>query len=30
MLIKCNECGYEFSDTAKKCPKCGMTTNLSR
>ena len=24
MLIKCSECGYEFSDTAEKCPKCGM------
>ena len=24
MLIKCNECGYEFSDIAEKCPKCGM------
>lgn len=25
-LIKCNECGAEISEHAKKCPKCGATT----
>ena len=24
-LIKCPECGKEFSDTAKACPNCGFT-----
>ena len=24
-LIKCKECGKEISDTAKKCPNCGVT-----
>jgi len=23
-LIKCNECGKEISDTAEKCPHCGI------
>lgn len=25
-LIKCNECGKEFSDKANKCPNCGCPT----
>lgn len=25
-LIKCSECGKEISDTAEKCPKCGVRT----
>ena len=27
-LIKCIECGKEFSEFAKECPQCGMPTKL--
>ena len=27
-LIKCNECGNEISDKAKKCPHCGKKNNI--
>lgn len=26
MLVKCQECGKEISDEAKRCPNCGVTT----
>lgn len=26
-LIKCNECGKEFSDQAKSCPNCACPVN---
>lgn len=25
-LVKCDECGKEISDSAKKCPHCGIGT----
>jgi TM2 domain-containing membrane protein YozV len=25
-IIKCEECGEEISDAAKRCPKCGYTS----
>ena len=25
MLIKCPECGKEFSDKAQSCPNCGVS-----
>jgi len=28
-LIKCKECGQEFSDKAEKCPSCGLKTFFS-
>ena len=27
-LIKCPECGRQFSDYSPNCPKCGMPTNI--
>jgi bifunctional DNA-binding transcriptional regulator/antitoxin component of YhaV-PrlF toxin-antitoxin module len=27
-LIKCTECGFEMSEYADKCPKCGCPTNI--
>lgn len=29
-LIKCPECGKEYSDTAASCPHCGYTTNTQK
>lgn len=29
-LIKCSECGKEYSDTAKECPNCGYQKNKGK
>lgn len=29
MLIKCPECGKEFSDKAQSCPNCGISTKIA-
>ena len=29
-LIKCNECGKEISDEARKCPNCGAKTETAK
>ena len=29
-MIKCKECGYEYSDKADSCPKCGCPIRDSR
>lgn len=29
-LIKCEECGKEFSDTVRRCPHCGMKNNKKK
>ena len=29
-LIKCSECGKEFSDKAQACPNCGCPTSVQR
>lgn len=29
-LIKCPECGKEYSDTAKECPNCGYQKNKGK
>lgn len=29
-LIKCPECGKEYSDTASSCPHCGYTANSQK
>ncbi len=30
MLVKCQECGKEISDEAKKCPNCGVITETTK
>lgn len=30
MLVKCQECGKEISDEAKRCPNCGVITETSK
>ncbi|MES2218381.1 MAG: zinc-ribbon domain-containing protein [Pseudomonadota bacterium] len=29
-IAKCRECGYEVSDSAKTCPKCGITRPVKK